>query len=109
MPKKQRANYSPRKTRHAKESSCSPPTDRCPASPRARAAPANLHPPVLLLSTASYAVGYPSGQWGSAVPAVSPPSALGTPSLLAGGPLRGAEKPLTPCKHCSAITSASLA
>jgi len=30
-------------------------------------------------------VGYPSGQLGPAVPAVSPPNFLCTPSLLAGG------------------------
>ena len=107
--KKEWGKESPRKPRDAKESNCSPPTDRWPASPRARAAPAILHPPVLLLSTASCAVGYPFGELGADVPAVSPPSALGTPSLLAGGAVGGAEKPLVLCKHCSALTRTPLA
>ncbi|KAK4814666.1 hypothetical protein QYF61_024802 [Mycteria americana] len=38
-----------------------------------------------MLSMTSHGVGYPFGQLGSAVPAVSPPSFLCTPSLLAGG------------------------
>ncbi|KAK4829699.1 hypothetical protein QYF61_006074 [Mycteria americana] len=36
------------------------------------------------LSMTSYGVEYPFGQLGSAVPAVSPPSFLCTPSLLTG-------------------------
>ena len=92
--KKEWGKASPRKPRDAKESNCSPPTDRWPASPRARAAPAILHPPVLLLSTASRAVGYPFGELGADVPAVSPPSALGTPSLLAWRGSRRSRKAL---------------
>ena len=107
--KKEWGKESPRKTRDAKESNCSPPTDRWPASPRARAAPAILHPPVLVLSTASCAVGYPFGELGPDVPAVSPPSALGTRSLLAGGAVGGAEEPLVLCKHRSALTRTPLA
>ncbi|KAK4830790.1 hypothetical protein QYF61_013623 [Mycteria americana] len=38
-----------------------------------------------MLSMTPYSVGYPFGQLGSAVPAVSPPNSLCTPSLLAGG------------------------
>ncbi|KAK4831745.1 hypothetical protein QYF61_018943 [Mycteria americana] len=38
-----------------------------------------------MLSMMLYGVGYPCGQLGSAVPVVSPPSFLCTPSLLAGG------------------------
>ena len=44
-----------------------------------------LLPPVLLLSVTSYGPEYPLGQLGSAVPALSPPNSLCTPSLLAGG------------------------
>ena len=49
-------------------------------------------------------VEYPFGQWGSAVLAVSLLNFLCTPSLLAGGVAWEAEKALTLCKSCSAIT-----
>jgi len=42
-----------------------------------------------------YGMEYPFGQLGSAVPAVSPPNFLCTPSLLIGGVVREAEKALT--------------
>jgi len=42
-------------------------------------------PQFLLLSITFYAAGYPFGQLRSAVPAVSPPSFLLSPSLLAVG------------------------
>ena len=42
-------------------------------------------PQLSMLSMMSYGLEYPFGQLGSAVPAVSPPSSLCTPSLLAGG------------------------
>jgi len=38
-----------------------------------------------MLSRTPYGMAYPFGQLGSAVPAASAPSFLGTPSLLAGG------------------------
>ena len=40
--------------------------------------------PVCLFSMTSYGMEYPFGQFGPAVPAVSPPSFLCTPSLLVG-------------------------
>lgn len=40
-------------------------------------------PPVLLVSMTLYEVEYPFGQFGSPVPAVSPPCILPTPSLHA--------------------------
>ena len=46
--------------------------------------PRSQFPPVLLFSVTSYGMGYPSGQLGPAVLAVSSPSFLCTPSLLAG-------------------------
>ena len=42
-------------------------------------------PSFFLLSMMSYGMGYPFGQLGSAVPAVSPPNFLCPPSLLVGG------------------------
>jgi len=67
-----------------------------------------LPPQLLLLSTASYVMGSPFGQLGSAVPAVSPPSPLCTPDLLAGGAAGEAEKTLTLCEHCSATAKTLL-
>ena len=65
-------------------------------------------PPVYILGMTSYGLEYPFGQLGSAVPAVSPPSFLCTPSLLTGRAVWEAEKALTLCKHCSAVTKTSL-
>jgi len=68
-----------------------------------------LSPPLLyMLSMTPYGMEYPFGQLGSAVLAVSPPSFLCTSSLLTGRVVQEAEKPLTLCKHCSAITKTSL-
>ena len=64
------------------KNNCSPPTDPQPV-PEQRPPPAV--PPVHIPSIMSYGVGYPFGQLGSAVPAMSPPSFLCTPSPLAGG------------------------
>jgi len=50
---------------------------------------------------------YPFGQLDSAVLAVSYPI-LFIPSLLAGRGVSEAEKALTLCKHCSAITANSM-
>jgi len=47
------------------------------------ALPSFFFPQLLLLSMMSYGVQYAFGQLGSAVPTVSPPSFLCTPSLLA--------------------------
>ena len=60
-----------------------------------------------MLSIMSYGVGYPFGELGSAVLAVSPPSFLCPPRLLAGG-VGEAEKALTLCEHCSAVMETSL-
>jgi len=71
-------------------------SSECPPSPSAS-------PHFTVLSMMSYGMGYPFGQLGLAVPAMSPPSFLCTPSLLAGEEQR---RPL--CKHCSAITKISM-
>jgi len=42
-------------------------------------------PAAYLLSSMTYIMGYPFGHFGSAVPLLSPPNFLLTPSLLAGG------------------------
>jgi len=68
----------------------------------------SFFPQLYTLSRMSYGMGYPLGQLGSALPAVSPPSSSCTPSLLAGGVVRGAGKALTLCKHCSAIAKTPL-
>ena len=70
--------------------------------------PSFFFPQLCMLSMLSYGMEYPFGQLGSAVPAVSPPNFLCTPSLLAGGVGWGAEKALTQCEHCSAVTKTSL-
>ena len=70
--------------------------------------PSSFFLQLLFLSMTSYGVKYPFGQLGSAVPAVSPPSFPCTPSLLTGGVEWEAERALTLCKHCSAITKPSL-
>ena len=61
------------------------------------------HPPtspqLILMSMRSYGTEYSFSQLGSAVPAVSPPSFLHTPSLLTGRVVWEAEKALTLCKH----------
>jgi len=51
----------------------------------------------------SYSKEYPFDQLGSAVPDVSPPNFLCTPSILVDEVVRQAEKALTLCGHCSAI------
>ncbi|KAK4820316.1 hypothetical protein QYF61_022933 [Mycteria americana] len=48
----------------------------------------DLDPRLYMLSMTSYGTEYPFGQLGSAVPAVSPPNLLCTPSLLTGGTLK---------------------
>lgn len=48
--------------------------------------------------------GYPMGQLGSAVSAMSPLSSLCTPSPLAGEVVRGVEKVLILCRCCSTET-----
>lgn len=80
---------------------CSPPVDRCPASPRAAG------PPYILFSMTSDGMEYPFGQFGSAVLGLSPPSSCCTPSLLASRTEREAEKSLAWCKHCSATIKTS--
>lgn len=72
--KKGGKNPNPRKTSDAKENNCSPPTDCCPASHQAGAAPAILNPQLA-------AMGY-GMSLGSAVLAVALPNLLGTASLL---------------------------
>ena len=84
-----------------------PPTDRWSACTWAVAA-LPTSPPVWLLSKMSYGREYPFGQLGSAVPTVSPPNFLCTSNLLTGRAVWEAEKALTLCKHCSAITKTSL-
>ena len=59
-------------------------------------------PSFLLLSMTSYGMGYPFGQLGSAVPAVSPPNLLPTPSLLTGRAEQQKEKASMLRRHCSA-------
>jgi len=76
--------YNPRNKSDANENNCSPPTNRCLASPRAAALCARL-PSSLLLSMKPYGVEHPFGQLGSAVLAVSPPNFWCTLSLLALG------------------------
>lgn len=78
---------------------------QCPPPPRPLR-PA--FPLVLLLSMTSHGMEHLFGQLGSAVPAVSSPSVLCTSSLLSGGVVCEAEKALTLCEHCSAITKTSL-
>ena len=63
---------------------------------------------IYLLSMTWYGMEYAFGQPGSAVPAVSPPSSLCTPSPLAGGVGREAAKALALCKPCSALMKTSL-
>lgn len=55
-----------------------------------------------------YSVGYPSGQLGSAVLAVSSRSSLCTPSLLTVRAAGGAENFQALCKRCSATTKTSV-
>ncbi|GAB0184698.1 zinc finger protein 804B [Grus japonensis] len=45
----------------------------------------HAHKQLYMLGMTSYGMEYPCGQLGSAVPAVSPPNSLCTPSPLAGG------------------------
>jgi len=78
------------------------------AQPVTEQQPLTAFPLILLLSTTPYSMGYPFGLLGSAVLAASPPSFLCTPSPVAGGMVRGAEKALALCKCCSAITKISL-
>ena len=61
-----------------------------------------------MLSTMSYSMEYPFAQLGSAVPAMFPPNFLCNPIPLAGGVVWGAEKNLSLCNHCSAVTKTSL-
>ena len=70
--------------------------------------PSFFFPSLYMLSMTSYGVGYPSGQLGSAVLAGSSPTFLCTPRLLTGGVVWEAEKALTLCKNCSAVTKTSL-
>jgi len=49
-----------------------------------------------MLSMALYGMAYPFGQLGSAVPAVSPPNFLCTPSPLIGGAVWETEKAMIP-------------
>jgi len=56
-----------------------------------------------MLSMASYGMGYPFGQLGSAVPAVSALNFLCSPRLLTSRVVWEAEKAFTLCKHCSAV------
>lgn len=66
----------------------------------------SLAPPfslLLRLSVISCGMEYPSGKFGSAVPAMSPPSFLHTPVPLMKGSKRGKDKALLLCKYCSAI------
>ena len=74
---------------------------KCPPLP-------SSSPSILLLSIMSHGMEYPFGHLASAVPVVSPPSFLCTPSLLAGGVGWEGEKALTLCKHCAEVTVASL-
>jgi len=52
--------------------------------PEKQSQPPSQLPLVYILSVTSYGTEYPFGQFGSAVPAVSPPVFLCIPSLLAG-------------------------
>ena len=52
--------------------------------PEQRSAPPSQLPPVYILGMSSYGMEYPSGQFGSALLAVSPPNLLCPSSLLAG-------------------------
>lgn len=61
-----------------------------------------------MLSMTPYGLGYPWGQLGSAVLAVSHPISLCTPGSLADGLGWEAEESLTPCEHCSGIMKISL-
>lgn len=82
--------------------------DQCSASLRAMAtseAKIPLLPPpplLLLLNMMLYGMDHPYDHFGSAVPAVSPPSLLPVSSLLTGGAEREAEKVLMLCELCSA-------
>jgi len=80
--------------------------DKCHHSDRPP--PSFFFSPLCMLSMTSYGMESPFGQWGSAVLAVSPPIFFCTPSLLAGGVLGRADKTLTLCKDCSAVTKTSL-
>jgi len=54
--------------------------------------------PVLLPSGTLYGMEHPFGQFGSAVPVLSPLNLLPTPKLLPEGTERETEKALTQCK-----------
>ena len=73
--------------------------DKCRNSEVARS---SFFPHLFWLSTTLYDVGYPFGQLGSAVPALSRPSFLCTLSLLARGVAWETQKSLMLHKHCSA-------
>ena len=76
--------------------------------PSLRTSLPSFFPQLYMLSMMSYGMEYPFGQLGSAVPAVSPPNLLCTSSLFTGRVGWEAEKALTLCKHCWAITKTSL-
>lgn len=86
------------------KNSCSPATNW--AASLQAAAPGRLSPQLYKLTP--YTLWYPSGHLWSAVGAVSPPSFLGTPSLLTGGVGWGGEKALRLCECCLATTGTSL-
>lgn len=65
-------------------------------------------PQLYMLHVMPYAKEYIWNQLGSAVPAVSPPSFLWTPSLPTDGVGWGAGKTWTLCKHWSAVTKIAL-
>ena len=78
-------------------------------TPSLQTSPPSFFSPLLsMLSKTSYGMGYPSGQLGSAVLAVSPPNSVCILSPLAGRVVWEAEKTLALCKQCSAITKTSL-
>ena len=64
-------------------------------------------PQLYTLSMTPHSMECPFGQLGSAVPAVSPPNSLCTPSLLTGEGGWEAEKALALCKHCPIINTVS--
>jgi len=84
-------------------------TGRRMPSLRTSTLPSSFHS-FILLSMMSYGVEHLCGQLAvsPAVPAVSPPNFLCTPSPLAGGAELEAEKAFTLCEHCSAMTKTSL-
>ena len=62
----------------------------------------------LLLSMLLSGIEHPCSQFGSSVPAMSPPNFLPTPAYSLGGPEWGKEKALTLCKYCSATAKIPL-